>query len=91
LKKKKREPEKFIPIEEATKEENKEKGTFCLGLLAQNLENMGITTAIEKNPSKDIEAQKTANTILQFITNGMIEKPKFDFHFDFGEEKIMNY
>ena len=87
IEEKKREPEKFIPIEEATKEENKEKGTFCLGLLAQNLENMGITTAIEKNPSKDIEAQNTANTILQFITNGMIEKPKFDFHFDFGEER----
>ena len=45
-------------IEEATKEENKNKPTFCLGILAENLENLGITTAIEKNPPKDIDAQK---------------------------------
>ena len=87
IEEKRREPEKFISIEEATKVDNKEKGIFCLGLLAQNLENIGITTAIEKNPSKDIETQNMANTVLQFITNGMIEKPKFDFHFDFGEER----
>ena len=87
IEEKKSNPEKFISIEEATKEENKDKGTFCLGLLAQNLENIGITTAIEKNPSKDIESQNTTNTVLQFITSGMIEKPKFDFHFDFGEER----
>ena len=48
IEEKRREPEKFISIEEATKVDNKEKGIFCLGLLAQNLENMGITTAIEK-------------------------------------------
>ena len=48
IEEKKSNPEKFISIEEATKEENKSEGTFCLGVLAQNLESMGITIAIEK-------------------------------------------
>lgn len=64
IEEKRREPEKFISIEEATKVDNKEKGIFCLGLLAQSLENIGITTAIEKNPSKDIETQNMENTVL---------------------------
>ena len=71
---KKNNPEKFISIEEATKEENKNEQTFCLGVLAQNLEDMGITTAIEKNSSNNEESQNSANTVLQFITNGMFEK-----------------
>ena len=74
IEEKKNNPEKFISIEEATKEENKNQQTFCLGILAQNLEDMGITTAIEKNSSNNEEAQNSANTVLQFITNGMIEK-----------------
>ena len=82
-----KEPEKFISIEEATKEENKDNQAFCLGVLAQNLENLGITTAIEKNSSDDIESQNASNTVLQFITNGMINKKKYDFHFDLGEER----
>ena len=77
-------PEKFISIEEATKKENEGKGTFCLGILAKNLENMGITTAIEKNPSDN---KDSANTVLEFITNGMIDKKKYDFHFDLGDKR----
>ena len=84
---KKNNPEKFITIEEATKEENKNNQTFCLGVLAQSLENMGITTAIEKDSSNSEEAQNSANTVLQFITNGMIEKKKYDLHFDLGDER----
>ena len=80
-------PDKFIPIEEATKEENKNNPNFCLGLIAQTLEDKGITTAIEKNTSNDEESQNTANTVLQFIMNGMIEKKKYDLHFDLGEER----
>jgi hypothetical protein len=85
--KKKKNPEKFISIEEAMKEENKDNGKFCLGVLAQNLENLGITTAIEKSPSNDIDSKIASNTVLQFITNGMIDKPKYDLHFDFGDER----
>ena len=74
IQEKKNNPEKFISIEDATKEENKNNGAFCLGVLAKSLEDMGIITAIEKNSSNDKEAQNASNTILQFITNGMIEK-----------------
>ena len=87
LEEKKKEPEKFISIEEAIKEENKDEGKFCLGILAQNLEKMGITTAIEKNAPNDIDSINASNTVLQFITNGMIEKPKYDLHFDLGDER----
>ena len=87
IQEKKNNPEKFISIEEATKEENKNNGTFCLGILAKTLEDMGIITAIEKNASNEEEAQNASNTILQFITNGMIEKKKYDFHFDLGDER----
>jgi len=87
IEEKKNNPEKFISIEDATKEENKNNETFCLGILAKSLEDMGITTAIEKNSSNDEEAQNASNTVLQFITNGMIEKKKYDFHFDLGEER----
>jgi hypothetical protein len=82
-----KEPERFISIEEATKEENKDSSNFCLGLLAQNLENMGITTAIEKTTTNDEESQNASNTVLQFIMNGMIEKKKYNLHFDLGEER----
>ena len=84
IQEKKTNPEKFITIEEATKKENEGKGTFCLGILAKNLENMGITTAIEKNPSNNADS---ANTVLEFITNGMIDKKKYDFHFDLGDKR----
>ena len=87
IQEKKNNPEKFISIEDATKEENKNNGTFCLGVLAKSLEDMGIITAIEKNSSNDEEAQNASNTILQFITNGMIEKKKYDLHFDLGDER----
>ena len=87
IEEKKKEPEKFISIEEATKEENTNNDIFCLGILAQQLENIGITTAIEKNESNNIEEQNASNTVLQFIMNGMIEKKKYDMHFDLGEER----
>ena len=87
IEEKKNNPEKFISIEEATQEQNKDSQIFCLGILAQNLEDMGIITAIEKNPSQNEEDQNKANTVLEFITNGMIEKPKYNLHFDLGEER----
>ena len=87
IEEKKNNPEKFISIEEAIKEENKNSSKFCLGVLAQNLEDMGIATAIEKSSFNEPESQNTANTVLQFITNGMIEKKKYDLHFDLGDER----
>ena len=87
IEEKKKNPEKFISIEEATKDENEENGKFCLGIVAQTLENMGITTAIEKDESNDDKSKDTSNTVLQFMMNGMIEKKKYDLHFDLGEER----
>ena len=54
-------------------------------MISQNLENIGITTAIEKN---EIEDENEEGTIgLQFLSNGMCEKKKYDLHFDFGEKR----
>ena len=78
----KKKPERFIPIKEAINEKNRDNGMFCLGILAQNLESMGITTEIERNPVQTEESQNESNTILQFIMNGMLDKKKYDLHFD---------
>ena len=48
---------------------------------------MGITTAIEKNQTNNEESQSASNTVLQFIMNGMMEKKKYNLHFDLGEER----
>ena len=85
LEDRKKRPERFIPIHEATKENNRNSGIFCLGILAQNLERMGITTEIEKNAPVTEESQNESNTILQFIMNGMIDQKKYNLHFDLGE------
>ena len=65
---KKNTTEKFIEIKEATKEENKNDELFCLGLLAQNLEKIGITTSLEKKKYiyKYSNRAKCFNTNLQF-------------------------
>ena len=85
---KKKNPEKFISIEEATKDKNKDNGiNFCLGVLAQNLENIGITTAIEKESNNSEESVKGSEMVLQFIMNGMIDKKKLDLHFELGQKR----
>ena len=90
IEEKKKNPEKFISIEEATKKENKdnsENGLFCLGLLAKNLENKGMITAIEKEKSEKEEDQQTANASLQFLCNGMITQKKFGLKFELGKKR----
>ena len=89
LEDRKKRPERFIPIHEATKENNRDNGLFCLGILAQNLERMGITTEIEKNAPVTEESQNESNTILQFIMNGMIGQKKYNLHFDLGKGRNM--
>ena len=81
---KKKNPEKFVETSEALKLENEDQGLFALGLISQNLESLGIETAIDKsNDDKEDEGL----TSLQFISNGMIGKKKYDLHFEFGEER----
>ena len=87
LEEKKKNPEKFISIQEATKKENKNSDLFCLGLLAKNLEEQGMTTAIEKQKSDKKEDQMAANATLQFLFNGMATKKKFGLNFELGEKR----
>ena len=44
-----KQPEKLKSNETEQKIKNDAEGQFCLGILAQNLEENGIMTAIEKN------------------------------------------
>ena len=90
IEEKKKNPEKFVSIEEATKDENKEdseNGLFCLGLLAKNLEDQGMVTAIEKEKSEKEEDQQAANTTLQFLFNGMATNKKFGLNFELGKKR----
>ena len=75
LEEKEKNPEKFIPINEAIKYKKKDP-LFCLGLLAQNLEEQGIMTVIEKEELKTEEEKDLSISILDFIANGMINKTK---------------
>lgn len=88
IEEKKTNPEKFISIQDALKTENKDDSLFIMGLLAQNLENQGITTAIEKEEIlNDEDNNDSASTTLQFMINGMGTKKKYNLHFDLGEER----
>ena len=78
-------PEKFIDTSQALKMENKDEGLFALGLISNSLEKLGIETAIEIDSNPDI--QDADVTSLQFLTNGMITKKKYDLHFEFGEQR----
>ena len=84
-------PENFIEIEEALKKEEDDIDLFALGLLAKNLEDSGVETAIESENISRVDEKgdeiDAGTTCLQFITNGMISKKKYDLHFDFGEER----
>ena len=87
IEEKKENPEKFIPIEEAIEQDNKQDSIFCFGLLAKNLEDHGIMTVIQKEEDKTEEEKELSTCTLDFICNGMINKKKYDLHFDFGEER----
>ena len=82
---KEKHPEKFIETSQALQLEKEDSGIFALGLISQNLESIGVETAIEKNENE--EEKDAGSACLQFITNGMCEKKKYDLHFDFGEKR----
>jgi len=85
--------EKYISIEEATKTDDKDSPQFVLGLLAKNLEKIGINTVIEKEGIKNEEEKEEekkyqeSSTLLQFVVNGLATKKKYEFHFDINEER----
>ena len=88
-------PEKYIKTEEAINKKETDQNIFILGLLAKNLEDIGIETAIKKGDDKTknnkiIDKEKDDEedtTCLQFLTNGLIQKKKYDLHFDLGDKR----
>ena len=87
IEEKEKNPENFISIQEAIESTDKQNPLFCLGLLAKNLEDQGIMTAIEKEEKETEEEKELSISTLDFIANGMFNETKFDLHFDFGEER----
>ena len=85
-KEKKENPQKFIETSEALKSEQNDQNLFALGLLSDNLQQLGIETAIEKNEGNE-DDQDASTTCLQFIVNGYAQKKKYDLHFELGSER----
>ena len=82
---KEKHPEKFVETSQALTMEDQDSGLFALGLLSSNLEELGIETAIEKdeNPNE----QNNDLICMQFLSNGMVNKKKYDLHFELGEQR----
>lgn len=81
-----KEPEKFIPLEEAVK--SKENTTnFCLGVLAKLLNNNGIFTAIEKQPSND----NLSSAMNQLILSGEIFRKVISISYNYDEKKVQKF
>ena len=90
--------DKYIKIEDALKMKDEDDELFCLGLLADNLKNMGIDAVIENNEKDNYEGifgyddiikeekEEEALIVFQFITSGYLYKKKYILNFDFGEE-----
>ncbi|MCQ2818373.1 MAG: hypothetical protein MJ252_13990 [archaeon] len=72
----KKNPDKYIPVEEAIKD--KKSSYFKIGLLAKALESQGVTTVIKKKQ----EDENVANANLQMMFSGASMKRKFDVQFD---------
>ena len=87
IEEKQKNPEKFIETSDALKKEKEDSGLFALGLISQNLEELGMETAIEKDSLQKKGEEDASAACLQFITNGMCNKKKYDLHFDFGEKR----
>ena len=82
---KQKNPENFVETKTALHSENTDQGLFALGLISHNLESIGVEAVIEK---ENKEGEKDAGiTCMQFIVNGMMEKKKYDLHFEFGEQR----
>ena len=88
---KKNNPENFIEIKDALNLENEDNELFALGLLAHNLEQDGTEVAIKKQGDQGEDEFEDDTTCLQFISNGMTQRKRYDLHFDFGEQKNEEY
>ena len=77
-----KEPEKFIPLEEAVKSEENTTN-FGLGVLAKILNNNGIFTAIEKQSSND----NLSSAMNQLILSGEIFRKVISISYNYDEKK----
>ena len=82
-------PQRFVDINTALNSTKNDNELFALGLLGKFLQKSGIDVVIEKEKNKnENEEEKDENlTTLELITTGMIQKIKYDLHFDFGVTK----
>ena len=78
-------PENYLSIEDTGKDENIH--LLPLGLLAQNLEKLGIKIVIEKIPKFNKLSEHFSFMLLYLIMSGMILEKKHEIHFDFGEKR----
>jgi len=88
---KKKNPEKFIDTSQALQLENKDQELFALGLISQNLEELGIETAIEREENNEEKEEDAGTTCLQFITNGLAEKKNMIYILNLVKKGIKNY
>ena len=87
---KEKNPNHFIPIEEALKKEKDDQELFALALIATELKKIGVKPVIEKydNKKDEEDEEEEGLTCLNFLFNGWNNKiKKYDLHFDFGEKK----
>ena len=82
----------YILIEDALKYENIDVGLFALGLLGNCLQQNNIEVTIKKkiNYNENDNNEEDISS-LQFITNNIFQKKKYNFNFDFGQTKNEEY
>ena len=79
-------PDNFIKIDDALAMEKTDPGIFSLGLISKILNLNGINLVIKKKESNEEKNIGESDTFLQFLSNGMIYKKKYDLIFDFGNK-----
>ena len=90
IQKKKYQPHKFISISKALSDKNNEQ-IFCLGILAQNLESMGIETAIEKKGKITNILKIHQMQFYNLLQMDLLIKISIIFILILAKKEIMNY
>ena len=80
-------PNNYIEVKDALKLERDDPELFALGLLGNVLIENGTEVLIEKDGNLINDNLGEDTTFLQFLSNGLIRKKKYDLHFDFGNQK----
>ena len=81
-------PEKYIDTKQALEKENSDPEIFALGLISSVLEQYDIQTAIETEKGNE-DTEDEAITSMQFMTNGLIGRKKYDLYFDLDKGRVL--